>query len=130
MIGASFFLGGLRAWGFLGGCQTIAVHVQARALFDAPEGAPHLLGFYSRVAASLAQVFPDMAAALLRSLEEEFALLQVPVPTKPGNDKLQYIPRREHIQVLMAWRKFSPKMALGVHAYRAINARRIVCHTS
>ena len=55
------------------------MHVQGRALFDAPEGAPHLLGFYSRVAASLAQVFPDVAAALLRSLEEEFALLQVPV---------------------------------------------------
>ena len=50
---------------------------QARALFEASEGAPHLLGFYSRVAASLAQVFPDVAAALLRSLEEEFALLQV-----------------------------------------------------
>jgi hypothetical protein len=50
---------------------------QARALFEAPEGAPHLLGFHSRVAASLAQVFPDVAAALLRSLEEEFALLQV-----------------------------------------------------
>ncbi|KAK9907680.1 hypothetical protein WJX75_008040 [Coccomyxa subellipsoidea] len=48
----------------------------ARALFEAPEGAPHLLGFHSRVAASLAQVFPDVAAALLRSLEEEFALLQ------------------------------------------------------
>lgn len=50
---------------------------QARALFVAPEGAPHLLAFYSRVAASLAQVFPDVAAALLRSLEEEFAALQV-----------------------------------------------------
>ncbi|BDA48017.1 Regulator of nonsense transcripts 2 [Coccomyxa sp. Obi] len=48
----------------------------ARALFVAPEGAPHLLAFYSRVAASLAQVFPDVAAALLRSLEEEFAALQ------------------------------------------------------
>ncbi|CAL8462985.1 g2519 [Coccomyxa elongata] len=48
----------------------------ARALFVAPEGAPHLLVFYSRVAASLAQVFPDVAAALLRSLEEEFAALR------------------------------------------------------
>ena len=51
--------------------------VQARALFEAPPGAPHLLPFYSRVAASLAQVFPDVASALLRFLEEEFAQLQV-----------------------------------------------------
>jgi len=51
--------------------------LQAKALFDAPPGAPHLLPFYSRVAASLAQVFPDVASALLRYLEEEFALLQV-----------------------------------------------------
>lgn len=50
---------------------------QARALFEAPEGAPHLLPFYARVAASLAQVFPDVTAALLRYLEEEFAALQV-----------------------------------------------------
>ena len=49
---------------------------QARALFEAPEGAPHLLPFYARIAASLAQVFPDVAAPLLRYLEEEFAALQ------------------------------------------------------
>jgi hypothetical protein len=49
---------------------------QARALFEAPEGAPHLLPFYARVAASLAQVFPDVAPPLLRYLEEEFAALQ------------------------------------------------------
>ena len=53
------------------------LRVQAKALFDAPPGAPHLLPFYSRVAASLAQVFPDVASALLRFLEEEFAQLQV-----------------------------------------------------
>ena len=60
--------------------QSSAEHVmlvQARALFEAPPGAPHLLPFYSRVAASLAQVFPDVASALLRFLEEEFAQLQV-----------------------------------------------------
>jgi len=51
--------------------------LQAKTLFDAPPGAPHLLPFYSRVAASLTQVFPDVASALLRYLEEEFALLQV-----------------------------------------------------
>ena len=54
---------------------------QVRALFDAPEGAPHLLPFYARVAASLAQVFPDVAAALLRSLEDQFAALQVRLHT-------------------------------------------------
>ena len=53
--------------------------MQAKALFEAPPGAPHLLPFYSRVAASLAQVFPDVASALLRFLEEEFAQLQVPI---------------------------------------------------
>ena len=57
--------------------NTGAFYLQAKTLFDAPPGAPHLLPFYSRVAASLAQVFPDVASALLRYLEEEFALLQV-----------------------------------------------------
>ena len=49
---------------------------QARALFEVPDSAPHLLPFYARVAATLAQVFPDVAAPLLRYLEEEFAALQ------------------------------------------------------
>ena len=53
------------------------VDLQGRALFSAPVQEPHLLPFYARVAASLAQVFPDIAAYLLRSLEEEFAELKV-----------------------------------------------------
>ncbi len=51
--------------------------LQGRALYGAPVQEPHLLPFYARVTASLAQVFPDIAAYLLRSLEEEFAELKV-----------------------------------------------------
>ena len=56
--------------------------LQGRALFSAPVQEPHLLPFYARVAASLAQVFPDVAAPLLRSLEEEFAELKVQCPAQ------------------------------------------------
>ena len=65
-----------RAWLAESSAEHVVL-VQARALFEAPPGAPHLLPFYSRVAASLTQVFPDVASALLRFLEEEFAQLQV-----------------------------------------------------
>ena len=55
----------------------ILAMLKGRALFSARVQEPHLLPFYARVAASLAQVFPDIAPHLLRSLEEEFAELKV-----------------------------------------------------
>ncbi|KAK9825703.1 hypothetical protein WJX81_008105 [Elliptochloris bilobata] len=47
-----------------------------RALAEAAGGAPQLLPHYARVAATLAQVFPDVAPPLVAALEDEFATLQ------------------------------------------------------
>ena len=57
--------------------HTFILTLQGKALYNAPVQEPHLLPFYARVAASLAQVFPDVATSLLKSLEEEFAELKV-----------------------------------------------------
>lgn len=54
---------------------------QARALAEAAGGAPQLLPHYARVAATLAQVFPDVAPPLVAALEDEFAALQAAAST-------------------------------------------------
>ncbi len=60
-----------------GGTPPAAGPAQVRALAEAAGGAPQLLPHYARVAATLAQVFPDVAPPLVRALEDEFASLQV-----------------------------------------------------
>jgi len=60
-----------------GGTSLAAGPAQVRALAEAAGGAPQLLPHYARVAATLAQVFPDVAPPLVRALEDEFASLQV-----------------------------------------------------
>lgn len=74
ILGQTVQQSGLADWKKGSSCSTAC---QVKALYEAPEGFPHLLPFYGRVAASLAQVFPDIAVALLRQLEDEFATLLV-----------------------------------------------------
>lgn len=51
--------------------------MQVRSLCESQRGNLQLLPFYSRIAATLSAVFPDVGAAILKGLEDEFNHLQV-----------------------------------------------------
>lgn len=58
---------------YAGGASRNARRRMARALCQVPIGALQLLPYYSRVAAVLAPLFPDIVAAVVANLEAEFA---------------------------------------------------------
>lgn len=53
------------------------LQLQVRALCESQRGNVQLLPFFTRIAATLSAVFPDLGAALLKAQEEEFDHLQV-----------------------------------------------------
>ena len=72
------------------------LQVQVRSLCENQRGNVQLLPFYTRIAATLSAVFPDLGAALLKAQEEEFDHLQV---TTQHFYPDQICGRRVHLQL-------------------------------